>query len=126
LAYISGLVRYFWVGVVATLADWFVFALLIYELHWNYLYAGATSFAIGTVAGYLTGFILVFRGGRHARSIEILLVFAASAAGLLLHTMTLYLSVEFLGVWDLIGKLIATAVTFIWNYSARYYWIFEK
>ena len=112
--------------MVATLADWLVFALLIYQLHWGYLYAGATSFTIGTVVGYLTGFIFIFRGGRHARPIEILLVFAASIAGLVLHTATLYLAVEFLRVWDLMGKLIATAVTFIWNYSARYYWIFER
>ena len=47
------------------------------------------------------------------------LLSAASAAGYVLHTVTLYWAAGFVRAWNPIATLIAAAVTFTWNHSAR-------
>ena len=124
--FLRSLRRYVVVGGIATATDWAVFSVLVFGLDMHYLLAGVLSFVVATFAGYLSGLRLVFRGGRHSRWTEVALVYAVSAIGLALHAGVLVAVVAWLQMHPLVGKAAATAVTFLWNFATRYFWIFER
>ena len=124
--FMTSLRRYLIVGVIATGVDWALFSVLVFVMDWHYLLGGAVSFVVATLAGYLSGLRLVFRSGRHSRWVEITYVYLASIFGLALHMGALVALVEWLHLHILLAKIAATAVTFLWNFAARYFWIFER
>lgn len=124
--YVSGLIRYVFVGGIATGTDLLVFAILTLAWDWQYLVAGAISFLFGTASSYIFGLLFVFRGGRHARPIEVALVFLSSGIGLALHTAALYSMVEWLYIPVFLAKVLAALVTIVWNFSSRFFWIFSR
>lgn len=117
---------YLLVGVIATAVDWALFSLFVFVMDWHYLLAGAASFIVATFVGYLSGLRLVFRSGRHKQWLEISLVYLVSMFGLALHLGTMVALVEWLQLHFFLAKVAATAVTFLWNFAARYFWIFER
>ncbi len=124
--YFSGLRKYVLVGVIATGVDWVLFSILVFLMDFHYLLAGLVSFVVATLAGYLSGLQLLFRGGRHKRWVEIVFVYVASLFGLALHMGTMMVLADWLFLHLLLAKVAATAVTFLWNFSCRYFWIFER
>ena len=124
--FLTGLRRYVLVGIIATAVDWAMFSLLVFVLSWNYLLAGIVSFVVATFAGYLSGLQLVFRGGRHRRWVEIAFSYIASLLGFAMHLAVLFALAGWLDIHVFIAKAVATGVTFLWNYAARFFWIFER
>ena len=118
------MLRYSVVGMTGTFVDWLLFALLVYVLDWHYMLAGTLSFILATLVNYLLSLKWVFTGGRHARHREITLVYLASAVGLLINLGVLYGLVEFLALHLFLAKVLASLSAFLWNFSARYFWIF--
>ena len=124
--FLIGLRSYLLVGVIATGVDWALFLILVFVVDLHYLLAGIVSFIAATFAGYLSGLRLMFRSGRHSRWVEITYVYLASIFGLALHMGALVALVEWLHLHIFLAKTVATAVTFLWNFAARYFWIFER
>jgi len=124
--YMSGLRKYVLVGVIATGVDWALFSVFVFIMDLHYLLAGTVSFLVATFAGYLSGLRLLFRGGRHQRWVEITFVYVASLLGLAIHLGVLAALVDGLQMHIFLAKTVATAATFLWNFTARYFWIFEK
>ena len=124
--FLIGLRSYLLVGVIATGVDWALFSILAFVVELHYFLAGTLSFIVATFAGYLSGLRLVFRGGRHKRWVEIVFVYLASIFGLALHMGALVALVEWLQLHIFLAKIAATAVTFLWNFATRYFWIFER
>lgn len=118
--------RYAVVGCTGTLVDWALFALLLYGLDWQYLLAATLSFMVATLVNYLLSLFWVFRGGRHARHLEITLIYLVSAIGLLVNLAVLYLLVEWAAMHVFLAKVLASLSAFLWNFSARYLWVFER
>lgn len=125
-AFLTGLRKYVLVGIIATAVDWALFSFLVFVLDWNYLLAGIASFLVATFAGYLSGLQLVFRGGRYRRWVEIAFSYIASLLGFAMHLAVLFVVAGWLDMHVFIAKAVATGVTFLWNYAARYFWIFER
>jgi len=123
--YLTGLRRYLVVGVIATAIDWVLFSVFVFTLEWHYLLGGTVSFLVATLAGYLSGLRLLFRGGRHQRWAEIALVYLVSVLGLAIHMGTLVVLAGWLQTHLFFAKAVATGVTFLWNFSTRYFWIFD-
>lgn len=121
-----GLRRYVVVGMIATGVDWAVFSSLVFVFDWHYLPAGIMSFLIATYAGYLAGLRWVFQSGRFRRWVEVVLVYLVSFLGFAMHTGTLVLLVSWLHTHIFVAKIVATAITFLWNFAARYLLIFER
>lgn len=124
--FLTGLRKYVLVGIIATGVDWALFSLLVFVLNWNYLLAGIVSFVVATFAGYLSGLRLVFRGGRYPRWVEIAFSYIASLLGFAMHLAVLFVLASWLDVHVFVAKAVATGVTFLWNYAARFFWIFER
>ena len=124
--FLTSMRRYVLVGLIATGVDWAVFSVLVFVMDWHYLLAGVVSFLVATLAGYLSGLRLVFRGGRHERWVEIVFVYLVSLIGFAMHAGTLLILVDWLQMHVFLAKAAATVVTFLWNFVARYFWIFDR
>ena len=122
----TSLRRYIVVGAIATGVDWGVFSVLVFVMDWHYLLGGIVSFVVATFAGYLSGLRLVFRSGRHQRWVEIAYVYLASILGFAFHAGTMVVLIDWLQMHLFLAKVAATAVTFLWNFAARYFWIFDE
>jgi putative flippase GtrA len=124
--FFAGLRRYVAVGLIATGVDWVVFSCLVFVFDWHYLPAGIVSFLIATFAGYLSGLRWVFRSGRFQRWVEVAFVYLVSFLGFAMHTGTLVVLVSWMHTHMFVAKVVATAITFLWNYAARYFLIFDR
>jgi putative flippase GtrA len=120
------LFRYVFVGGLGAIADWTIFAGLVYLADWHYLFAGTLSFVLATLLNYGLGLAWAFQGGRHVRHLEILYVYLASLVGLLINLSVLFLLYEWAQFHLLLSKVLASGFAFLWNFSARYFWIFGR
>ena len=118
--------RYVVVGSTGAVADWLIFAFLLYVVELHYLLAGTISFVIATLINYLLSLMWVFEGGRHARHKEVTLIYLASGVGLLINLAALFMLYEWLDLHVFAAKVLASLSAFVWNFSARYFWIFER
>ena len=117
--------RYLMAAFAGLVADLSLFALLVYAAHVHYLWAAAGSFLVSTLVNYMVSVRVVFRSGsRFPRLLEIAVVYAVSATGLLWHQLILYHSVENLQLHIMFSKLLATGMVFFWNYLVRRHFIF--
>ncbi len=118
--------RYFAVGGICALLDWAVFALFLYGADLHYLVSGTISFIFATGINYILSVKYVFEIGRRSRREQIALVYFASGVGILINLLVLGGLIEFVGLHPMVAKLAGTASAFGWNFSARYYWIFNR
>jgi putative flippase GtrA len=121
------LVRYFFVGGVAALVDFSIFALLarVAELPW--FPVAIFSFAMATLVNYVLSVRHVFESGiRFSRRREMILVYAVSGVGLGINQGVLWMCIESAQLDLLLGKILATGTVFFWNYAGRHYFIFSE
>ena len=118
---------YFVVGGIATIADFGLFSLFYYgfgdELH--YLVAATISFVLATGLNYVLSILFVFESGGRPRHHEVMMVYIASAVGIVINLCVIALAVEVFGLHPLIGKVAGTGTAFGWNFGSRYFWIFR-
>jgi putative flippase GtrA len=113
------------VGAAAAAVDIGLFMLFAGHLGLPYLRVAAGTFVIATLVNYFLSVRFVFTSGaRFERRWEIVLVFAASAIGLLLNQAILAIAVEVGHFPLLFAKVAATGIVFFWNYLARRLFIF--
>tara|TARA_A100001011_G_C14148361_1_gene772887 strand:+ start:494 stop:913 length:420 start_codon:yes stop_codon:yes gene_type:complete len=121
------IVGYLFVGGSAALVDWTLFACLIYIFEFSYITAAIISFTIATLVNYSIGIKTIFTSGaKFNKRNEISLVIFVSGIGLFLNLLFLKLISELLLINIMIAKIIATILTFAWNYSSRMFFIFKK
>jgi putative flippase GtrA len=120
------IVRYFFVGGVAALVDWTLFGVLARWLGLPWFPVALFSFVAATGVNYILSIRHVFRSGtRFSSHHELAMVFLVSGIGLVINQAILWVLIERVH-WDmLLGKILATGVTFLWNYSSRRFFIFR-
>jgi putative flippase GtrA len=117
--------RYLIAAVAGAIVDFSVFAALYYLADVYLLLAGLGSFLVSTLVNYLVSVRIVFRAGsRFPRALELLMIYAVSATGLVWHLAILYVSVERLGMHAMLAKFLATGIVFFWNYLVRRNFVF--
>ena len=125
--------RYCFVGGGATVVDWASSSLLFY-LVFSQSYAvsaNALSFILGLIVNYLLSILWIFKKPKSSnRLIEFLGFAAIGLVGLLLtmgitKLFEIWL-VDVTSTYQIIGKIVSTAVAFFWNFFARKYLLFSK
>jgi len=117
-------VKYFFVGGICTLLD---FAMLFMLTHYgglNYITSSIVSFMSGTVLNYYlcTFWIFKVRVIKKQTS-EFMYYIIITLVGLGINTLLIWGLTEFWGLYFMKSKLLATAVTFWWNFTARKYFL---
>lgn len=114
------LVKFGIVGVLATLIDWVIFYLLTNIINIHYGIATAISFLISTVFNYYLSVKYVFdvdSSTSKKRNFIIFLIF--SIIGLGLNELILWICIEKIRLYNMIGKIIATGLVMIFNFITR-------
>jgi putative flippase GtrA len=122
----SQIVRYFFVGGIAAIVDIVIFYIFAKYLGFNYLLVGAFGFILATLLNYMLSIEYVFESKvRFTKGAEILWIYVISLVGLFLHLVFLYLFIDLIQLEKMMGKLIAIAGVFLWNYLMRKNFIFK-
>lgn len=118
--------RYFVVGGIAGLFDLLFFLLFNTIFGFHYLWVGISGFILATFINYWLSILWVFNSGaRFSRRAEVFSIYAVSLVGLILHAIILATAIEKFLLPGPIAKILATCLVFIWNYTARHYYVFS-
>lgn len=118
--------RYFFVGGTGFVTDFAIYYLLTRYCHVYYLYANIASFMTAMVVTYVLSVVWVFQ--RHSDKsmlVEFGLFAAIGVAGLIINSVILGFLTQKMHVFDLLAKLVAAAVVYIWNFFVRKYLLFN-
>ncbi len=113
---------YLFVGGAAALVEWSVFSLLEYLLDLQYLLATILAFLVSTTVNWILGRTFTFKNSAYQKkkTKEAVLVFAASAIGLVFNLLLMVLFVDVIGMnsnlLKTVAKVLATGIVFIWNF----------
>lgn len=120
--------RYFFVGAASAAVDFGLFGVLLLTLgNESWFGAAAVSFVAATAFNYLLSVRLVFSSGvRFTRTNEVLLVFVVSLVGLILNQSAIWFLYKIAGWHIWLSKCMATALAFLWNFTARNNYIFRE
>ena len=118
-AEIKSFFLYLLVGGIATAVEWVMFALLNGKLHIHYLAATVAAYIISTFCNWAAGRLLVFNKSRLGVIKEILGIYIASIGGLLLNLVIMFILVEAFTIPEMMSKVTATILVFIYNYLVR-------
>ena len=108
------------VGGIATVID-FVFLYFFREFcHFPVLVSNTLSFCISVIYNYIASVKWVFDVNKEKDAKKQFIIFIVfSVMGLLLNDLIMWLSVDFLSIYYLLAKIIATFIVMIFNFVTR-------
>lgn len=117
---IAQILKFGIVGAIAFVVDYGVLIVLTEAFAFNYLVSATISFVLSTTFNYLASMRYVFSHKEEISRYREFVIFAAlSVIGLLFNDACMWVSVEFLGAYYLLAKIIATFVVMVWNFISR-------
>ena len=115
------------VGGAATLVEWVFFWLFESLLHVQYLVATVLAIVISTFSNWLFGRLWTFKDSKKGNVLaEIGKIYVASIVGLLLNLLIMWALVDGAGLIEMLSKIIATGIVFVYNYLVRIWVIYRK
>lgn len=122
---IKKFLSYVVVGGLATVVEWVCYWLFQNLLFVPYILATIGAFVISTFSNWFFGRLLTFRNApkRNVLS-ELFQIYLASVVGLVLNILIMWLLHN--RIEDMLSKVIATGVVFIYNYLIRTLIIYSK
>jgi putative flippase GtrA len=121
------IIKYFIVGSIAALTDISLFYIFAKLFGFNYLLVAFFSYTIATFVNYILSIIFVFQSGiKYSKKIEISLIYLISGIAIFINQFSLFILVDLLFVEMITSKVIATVITFFWNYYMRNNFIFRE
>jgi glycosyltransferase involved in cell wall biosynthesis len=112
-------------GGACALVNWLLFYVLHYLGNIHYLAAALCAFIVsGTVNYALCTYIFKSKGRK--KSIEYILVLGASAIALCIDLGVMYIMIERINLPAMPAKMLGTMSAFLFNYSARQFFIFSS
>lgn len=108
------------VGGIATVID-FVFLYIFREFcHFPVLVSNTLSFCISVIYNYIASVKWVFDVNKEKDAKKQFIIFIIfSVLGLLLNNLIMWITVEFLSIYYLLAKIIATAIVMVFNFVTR-------
>ena len=108
------------VGGIATVID-FVFLYIFREFcHFPVLVSNTLSFCISVIYNYIASVKWVFDVKKKKDAKKQFIIFIIfSVLGLLLNNLIMWITVEFLSIYYLLAKIIATAIVMVFNFVTR-------
>lgn len=112
------LIKYFVMAVTIVLIELISFQ-IIYFLTNNYYLGTTLSFILAVVLNWTGSRLFVFGASHHHPVREFIMVLIASIVGLCIQLIVVVVSIDFLGLYPLIGKALSICFSFFWNYWFR-------
>lgn len=107
------------VGVIGIFIDFSITWLLKEKLRINKFLANATGFSIAVFSNYMLNRVWTFENSNPDISTQFLVFGIVSLVGLVLNTSIIYILNKKKGLNFYLGKILAIAIVFIWNFFAN-------
>jgi len=121
------IIKYFIVGSIAALTDISLFYIFAKLLAYNYLIVAFFSYTIATFVNYILSINYVFQSrSKFSKKQELSLIYLVSGIAIMINQISLYILVDLLSIEIITSKVIATVITFFWNYFMRNNFIFRE
>jgi len=118
------IVRYFAVACLIVGIELIIFQ-VVYVINQNYVLGTIISFVFAVVLNWALSRRLVFGASSHSVAREFIYVSIVSIIGLAIQLTAVYLCVQRLHFYPLIGKVLSILTSFFWNYWFRAHFIFN-
>ncbi len=117
---IKQIMRFGVVGVISFLVDYGILYVLTEKANIYYLLSAGISFTVSVVINYLLSMSWVFKSNKkRGKKEEFIIFIVLSLGGLLLNQVMMYVFVDYMNVYYLLAKIVATAIVMIYNFTSR-------
>lgn len=117
---IKQIIRFGVVGVISFLVDYGILYVLTEKANIYYLLSAGISFTVSVVINYLLSMSWVFKSNKkRGKKEEFIIFIVLSLGGLLLNQVMMYVFVDYMNVYYLLAKIVATAIVMIYNFTSR-------
>lgn len=120
------LIRYAVVAFLGFAADYALLALLTQIFRIHHLVAVPIAFLIGLTVNYALGIVFVFHRGRISVPAELSVFLLISLAALGITELTVFLMTDVFGISVLLSKIASGILSFLWNFTARKLFLYQK
>ena len=115
------------VGAINTVVDFGIYLALtrlteFWSLH--LVFASAISFTVAVCCSFILNTFWTFRCAKSGWRKRAMPFFIVALGGLFVNAGTVLVIIT-LGVWDVIAKIVATAVVLAWNFTLQKKWTFK-
>lgn len=114
------------VGGIATITEWVLFYFLNIGMELHYIFATTIAYIISTFVNWLSGRLLVFKESNNSLKNEVLGIYIAGIFGLLLNIFIMWFLVNIFNINEMISKIVATGIVFMWSFLVRKLFIYKK
>jgi putative flippase GtrA len=112
--------RFLVVGLVSFAFDYGLFFVLFHYFGVQYIVASTISFSLSLILNYFLTLKFVFEAKKDRNvALEFAIYVGLNIVALGLNQLILFLTVDWVGLDPLVGKLVATAVVLVYNFISR-------
>lgn len=120
---INRFLRFAGVGIIGTIAHYFVLILLVEQFGVVPLAASSVGFTVGAMVNYVLNYRYTFRSDRrHAEALPRFYVVAV--AGFVLNALVMLVLAEKLGLQYIAAQVVATGIVLCWGFGVNSLWTF--
>jgi dolichol-phosphate mannosyltransferase len=123
---VSQFVKFCLVGVFNTIVDYGVYLFFSRLVGLYFLYSNILSILVAMTFSFFANKYWTFGNLENKLASQYLKFFLISIVYFLLYNTIFYLGVKYLGIYDLLVKLIAIVIGVFWNFLANKYWTFRE
>lgn len=118
-------IRFAGIGGVCTALQYLILLLLVTFLDIHPVMASTAGYLVSALLNYQLNRVYTFKSeAAHLHALP--RFFAIALVGLILNAVVLGFMVSGLGLHYILGQIIATAVTLVWNFLANRTWTFAE
>jgi putative flippase GtrA len=114
------------VGVFNTIIDYGVYLFFSRVILFYFLYANIVSVLVAMTFSFFVNKYWTFENKEKKMASQYLKFFLIAIVYFAIYNSIFFVCVFYLGIFDLLSKLIAIAVGLFWNFFANKYWTFKK
>lgn len=117
---ITQIIKFGFVGGTAFIIDAGVLFILTDLCGIYYLVSGAISFTVSVIYNYILSVKWVFDTNKKVKKTQELIVFIGlSVIGLGINQLIMWITVDFIHIYYMFSKIVATAIVMIYNFITR-------
>ena len=114
------IIKFVIVGGISTVIDYIIFFILHDILKWNTIISNVLGFTVSVIYNYIASIKWVFDVNKdNDQKKQFIIYVILSIVGLIINTGIVYVCVDIIRLYSLIGKVIATAIVMVFNFITR-------
>ena len=114
------IIKFVIVGGISTVIDYIIFFILHDILKWNTIISNVLGFTVSVIYNYIASIKWVFDVNKdNDQKKQFIIFITLSIIGLIINTGIVYVCVDIMKLYSLIGKVIATAIVMVFNFITR-------